>query len=125
MRHSWASNKIRAGWGLRKVSQILGHSDITITSETYTHLLDGDLKVQDQFLFDNSRGSTNIRDGEQEKTVTMIVNQLIHQLQSTPVELLQQPLLAQNVLAEIQKVIGIGKERTPANQPEPSALLDS
>jgi len=50
LRHSYGSNKIRAGWGLKKVSMILGHSDITITAEVYTHLLDGDLKVRDEAL---------------------------------------------------------------------------
>ncbi len=32
---------------------MLGHSDIQITAEIYTHLLDGDLKVRDEFRFDN------------------------------------------------------------------------
>jgi len=53
LRHSYGSNKIRAGWGLKKVSKLLGHSDITMTAEVYTHLLDGDLKVSDEFHFDN------------------------------------------------------------------------
>jgi integrase len=49
-RHSYGSNKIRKGFGLQKVSRLLGHSDITITSQIYTHLLDGDLKVQDSIF---------------------------------------------------------------------------
>lgn len=48
LRHSYGSNKIRAGWGLKKVSIMLGHSDISITAKIYTHLLDGDLKVCDE-----------------------------------------------------------------------------
>ncbi len=58
LRHSYGSNKIRAGWGIKKVSVLLGHSDISITASIYTHLLDGDLKVRDDFLF---------KDFEQEK----------------------------------------------------------
>lgn len=49
-RHSYGSNKIRMGWGLRKVSQILGHSDIQATASYYSHLLDGDLKIRDEIL---------------------------------------------------------------------------
>ena len=48
-RHSYGSNKIRMGWGLKKVSLLLGHADIAITSSVYTHLLDGDLRVQYAF----------------------------------------------------------------------------
>lgn len=48
LRHSFGSNKIRMGWGLKKVSVILGHADIRTTSTIYTHLLDSDLKVQDE-----------------------------------------------------------------------------
>jgi integrase len=59
LRHSYGSNKIRAGWGLKKVSLLLGHSDISLTARVYTHLLDGDLKVQDDFRFDNSREKKN------------------------------------------------------------------
>jgi integrase len=54
LRHSWGSNKIRQGWGLKKVSMMLGHKNIAITAQVYTHLLDGDLKVRDEFHFDNS-----------------------------------------------------------------------
>jgi integrase len=57
MRHSYGSNKIRMGWGLKKVSLLLGHSDISITSNIYTHLLDGDLRVQDDFRLEGARGS--------------------------------------------------------------------
>lgn len=59
LRHSWGSNKIRAGWGLKKVSMILGHSDISLTAAIYTHLLDGDLKVRDDFQFDKSLQTQN------------------------------------------------------------------
>ncbi len=59
LRHSYGSNKIRAGWGLKKVSMLLGHSDISLTARVYTHLLDGDLKVQDDFRFDNRAEKQN------------------------------------------------------------------
>jgi len=59
LRHSYGSNKIRAGWGLKKVSKLLGHSDITITEQVYSHLLDGDLRVRDEFHFDNGPVSAN------------------------------------------------------------------
>ncbi|MBI3535056.1 MAG: site-specific integrase, partial [Deltaproteobacteria bacterium] len=35
LRHSYGSNKIRAGWGLKKVSMLLGHSDISLTARVY------------------------------------------------------------------------------------------
>ena len=47
-RHSFGSNKIRNGWGLKKVSILLGHSDITTTAHIYSHMLDGDLKFPDE-----------------------------------------------------------------------------
>ncbi len=54
LRHSYGSNKIRSGWGLKKVSKLLGHTDIQMTANIYSHLLDGDLKVQDELVFDNA-----------------------------------------------------------------------
>jgi integrase len=59
LRHSYGSNQIRAGWGLKKVSMLLGHSDISMTANIYTHLLDGDLKVADQHarVFDKANES--------------------------------------------------------------------
>jgi site-specific recombinase XerD len=59
LRHSYGSNKIRQGWGLKKVSMLLGHKDIAITPKVYSHLLDGDLKVRDEFHFDNSTRKEN------------------------------------------------------------------
>jgi len=58
-RHSYGSNKLRAGWGLKKVSMLLGHSDISITANVYAHLTDGDLCVRDDFRFDNPAESEN------------------------------------------------------------------
>ena len=59
LRHSYGSNKIRSGWGLKKVSKILGHTDIQMTANVYSHLLDGDLKVQDELVFDNAKKNTH------------------------------------------------------------------
>ena len=60
LRHSYGSNKLREGWGLKKVSVLLGHSDIAITAGVYSHLLDGDLKVRDEFRFDKSAEVTKM-----------------------------------------------------------------
>ena len=53
LRHSYGSNKIRAGWGLKKLSLLLGHADIQTTSNVYTHLLDSDLRVRDAVRSEN------------------------------------------------------------------------
>ena len=50
LRHSYGSNKLRDGWGLKKVSMIMGHSDVVVTANVYSHLLDGDLKVRDVYF---------------------------------------------------------------------------
>ncbi len=50
LRHSYGSNKLRDGWGLKKVSMIMGHSDVIMTANVYSHLLDGDLKVRDSYF---------------------------------------------------------------------------
>lgn len=73
LRHSYGSNKIRMGWGLKKVSRLLGHSSIEITSKVYTHLLDGDLKVSDdaRFAFDNKLESADIDQSEGDTASTM------------------------------------------------------
>ncbi|MCM0604486.1 MAG: tyrosine-type recombinase/integrase [Xanthomonadaceae bacterium] len=78
LRQSYGSNKIRQGWGLKKVSIILGHSDISITSNVYTHLLDGDLKVRDEFHFDKTLQSENSLDrGAIYKMVSEAISRLI------------------------------------------------
>ncbi|CAM6053771.1 unnamed protein product [Sphagnum tenellum] len=79
LRHSWGSNKIRQGWGIKKVSMMLGHSDISITSRVYTHLLDGDLRVRDDFNFDNQQSSANDRITGLEK-MTMLLRDVISEL---------------------------------------------
>ena len=43
-RHTHATALIRAGWNMAYVQKRLGHSDIQTTINTYTHLLDDDLK---------------------------------------------------------------------------------
>ena len=60
LRHSFGSNKIRAGFGLKKISLLLGHADIQTTSSIYTHLLDGDLRVKDEVTFKEHPGSKQI-----------------------------------------------------------------
>ena len=39
---------------------LLGHADISITSRIYTHLLDGDLKVQDDFRFGFDKNKNSV-----------------------------------------------------------------
>ena len=41
MRHSYATNLLRAGVGLDKVKTLLGHSSIQITVDTYGHFIPG------------------------------------------------------------------------------------
>ena len=78
LRHSYGSNKIRAGWGLKKVSKLLGHSDITITEQVYSHLLDGDLRVRDEFHFDNGGVSANSGvQGISDETIKMAFSQVL------------------------------------------------
>ncbi len=59
LRHSYGSNKLRIGWGLKQISKALGHSDISITANIYTHLLDGDYKLRDDYRFDKGTRSEN------------------------------------------------------------------
>ncbi len=87
LRHSYGSNKIRAGWGLKKVSVLLGHVDIKITANIYSHLLDGDLRVSDNFnLFDNSDNISEKRDTSKKeidsKTIMQVIDFLKTQLTS-------------------------------------------
>lgn len=109
LRHGWDSNKIRAGWGLKKVSLILGHSDISITSEVYTHLLDGDLKVRDDFRFgfDKNLTSANSREleGSEKDTMAKIVGEFIHKLQDMPMEALLCPEFAQSIQSVILREV--------------------
>ncbi|MDJ0535658.1 MAG: tyrosine-type recombinase/integrase [Xenococcaceae cyanobacterium MO_207.B15] len=48
LRHSHATNLVRAGWDMSYVQKRLGHSDIQTTINTYVHLLDDDLKAEYQ-----------------------------------------------------------------------------
>ncbi len=48
MRHSHATNLIRAGWDMSYVQKRLGHSNIQTTINTYVHLIDDDLKSKYQ-----------------------------------------------------------------------------
>lgn len=44
LRHTHATELIKAGWGMAHVQQRLGHRDIQTTINTYTHLTNDDLK---------------------------------------------------------------------------------
>jgi integrase len=78
-RHSFGSNKIRMGWGIKKVSLLLGHADISTTSRIYTHYLDGDMKVRDDFVFDKRSNQVNLevlgpRSEEENKVASIFMN---------------------------------------------------
>jgi integrase len=85
LRHSHGSNKIRMGWGLKKVSVLLGHADISTTAKIYTHLLDGDLKVRDDArLFDNANESPQSeRAGDNGKVAQLIAQTITEALADT------------------------------------------
>ena len=53
LRHSHATNLIRAGWDMSYVQKRLGHTDIQTTVNTYVHLLDDDLKEEYQKYLEN------------------------------------------------------------------------
>ena len=77
LRHSYGSNKIRQGWGLKKVSVLLGHSDITMTSTVYAHLLDGDLKVRDDVRDDEIDSATSSeKSGELKRRIDFVAKAL-------------------------------------------------
>lgn len=63
LRHSYGSNKLRDGWGLKKVSILLGHSSIEVTARVYAHLLDGDLRVRDEHAI-STRNLNQLSNGE-------------------------------------------------------------
>ncbi len=48
LRHSHATELIRAGWGMAAVQKRLGHRDIQTTMNTYIHLTEHDMKEQHQ-----------------------------------------------------------------------------
>ncbi len=76
LRHSFGSNKIRMGWGIKKVSVLLGHADISTTAKIYAHLLDGDLRIRDdaRMTFDKSENSKDIEStGNAETTMAQII----------------------------------------------------
>ena len=51
LRHTHATELIRAGWDMAYVQQRLGHTDIQTTINTYVHLTDNDLRIEyDKYL---------------------------------------------------------------------------
>lgn len=41
LRHTWASLALQAGVGVKVVSEMLGHASVTITYDTYSHVIPG------------------------------------------------------------------------------------
>lgn len=76
LRHSFGSNKLRSGWGLKKVSKLLGHANIQMTAEVYAHILDGDLKVADQHAFEFSQRNDELSKEEMLKTLIRAMRSL-------------------------------------------------
>ena len=60
LRHSHATNLIRAQWKISYVQKRLGHSDIQTTINTYIHLLDDDLKVEYQKYLQKINNDNNL-----------------------------------------------------------------
>ena len=52
LRHTHATELIRAGWDMSHVQKRLGHSDVQTTINTYVHLTDGDLAQEYQKYLD-------------------------------------------------------------------------
>jgi hypothetical protein len=79
---------------LKKVSKLLGHSDITITEQVYSHLLDGDLRIRDEFHFDNQTEATNsVRKDSSDELLRGLLTQALNELlrtDKTPEERAQQ-----------------------------------
>ena len=117
LRHSYGSNKIRAGWGLKKVSMILGHADIAMTSNVYTHLLDGDLKVRDESLevmipkspvgagsaFDNFSLSDNSEGNDQGLYASLLetMKRLTEELVKLPTDFVQTEGLSERIIGVV------------------------
>lgn len=51
LRHSFASNLIRSGVGVKQVQKLMRHSNITTTLQIYSHLLDEDLNDSVEKMF--------------------------------------------------------------------------
>ena len=76
LRHSYGSNKLRSGWGLKKVSKLLGHASIQMTAEVYAHILDGDLKIADQHAFEFTQKQDSLSKEEMLKTLIQAMRSL-------------------------------------------------
>jgi integrase len=121
LRHSYGSNKLRAGWGLKKVSVLLGHSDITITAKVYTHLLDGDLKVRDEVLFDNPPSLENSeRSKGFENRMTAAISQLVEVFSRDTAEALSDEAIQRAVEQVLQTATAGDNGRQPATRNAPA-----
>ncbi len=119
LRHSYGSNKIRQGWGLKKVSMILGHSDIGITSKIYTHLLDGDLKVRDDFTFDRNIDLNNSFNVEESTNMSQMTADFRKKLEKIPFKILNKNYI-QIVVNEAIKLHLEENNQIQSDSPKPS-----
>ena len=79
-RHTFASNRIRRGWGAKKISILLGHSDVSITLNTYSHLLDGDLRVRDEIRLDKEDEPANSEELSGFERMTATISKILKTL---------------------------------------------
>lgn len=93
---------------------LLGHTDITITAKIYTHLLDGDLKVRDEFRFDKSTqiaNSENSRSLENQMAETL--SKLVTLLADDRDNAVTSEMVARAVRPVLQSVSSNANERQP------------
>jgi integrase len=111
LRHSWGSNKLRAGWSIKKVSMMLGHADISITSRVYTHLLDGDLKVRDEYLH---------REPATAMSLSEVLETLVQTLEGTPATEIsaQTSTILQQILARQMQLSGSSGGEMQQSEPK-------
>lgn len=106
LRHSYGSNKIRAGFGLKKVSMLLGHSDIQMTAGVYTHLLDGDLRLPDYEARVFDKASNQLNSGEKVNGTERAPQAVLESLGDL---LKRQPEVLERIEGELNRIIAAAK----------------
>ena len=117
LRHSFGSNKIAVEkWGLKTLSMVMGHADISTTANIYMHLHDGDYKIRDEFRFDNvgKKENSKIVVNEQEKAVLSAVKELV--------QVINQAKFSD--LKNASAVVSCSYLRTNANECEPVRMTE-
>ncbi len=60
-RHTFCSKMAKSGMNPKTLQYIMGHTDIAVTMNTYTHLKAEDAQAEFHKLFDNNRGTEKAR----------------------------------------------------------------